>query len=72
MEGRMTVCNLKYRNGSSWRNGAPDQTTFDYLEDVYMLQKALLGYSRSLLENIKTMQMQNLMKKSTLTLTLNQ
>jgi 3-isopropylmalate/(R)-2-methylmalate dehydratase large subunit len=33
---------------------APDQTTFDYLEGRLYSKRRCLGYSRSLLENIKT------------------
>jgi homoaconitase/3-isopropylmalate dehydratase large subunit len=52
MEGRMTVCNLSIEMGARGMI-APDQTTFDYLEGRLYAPKAMLGYSRSLLENIK-------------------
>jgi homoaconitase/3-isopropylmalate dehydratase large subunit len=73
MEGRMTVCNLSIEMGARGGMIAPDQTTFDYLEGRLYAQRRCLGYSRSLLENIKTDADAKLMKKSTLTLlTLNQ
>jgi homoaconitase/3-isopropylmalate dehydratase large subunit len=40
---------------------APDQTTFDYLEDVYML-KGAAWIQPAYWKTLKQMQMQNLMK----------
>jgi 3-isopropylmalate/(R)-2-methylmalate dehydratase large subunit len=54
MEGRMTVCNLSIEMGARGGMIAPDQTTFDYLEGRLYAPRRCLGYSRSLLENIKT------------------
>jgi 3-isopropylmalate/(R)-2-methylmalate dehydratase large subunit len=66
MEG-MTVCNLL----SKWAPGgmiAPDQTTFDYLEGRLYAQRRCLVQPYLYWKTLKQMQMQNLMKKSTLTL----
>jgi 3-isopropylmalate/(R)-2-methylmalate dehydratase large subunit len=50
MEGRMTVCNLSIE-AEEWCSRSND---FDYLEGRLYAQRRCLGYSRSLLENIKT------------------
>jgi homoaconitase/3-isopropylmalate dehydratase large subunit len=73
MEGRMTVCNLSIEMGARGGMIAPDQTTFDYLEGRLYAQRRCLDTAVAYWKTLKQMQMQNLMKKSTLTLlTLNQ
>jgi hypothetical protein len=65
---------FKYRNGRSWRNDCPRSNDFDYLEGrLYAPKGAAWDTAVAYWKTLKQMQMQNLMKKSTLTLlTLNQ